>query len=113
VNSTIRTVGNVIVLDLYEHPSPRTEKPCLHSEVERLLTEGALRILINMENVPYVDSMGLGDLLAAKKAALMAGAELKLLRPRKRVYGLLAQANLSKIFEIFEDEQAAIRSFRA
>ena len=111
MNSTIRAVGNVVVLDLSEHLSNGVEGSRLQSQVERLLAEGRVRILINMANVPYVDSRGLGDLLAAKKAALMAGAEMKLLRPRKRVYGLLTQANLSKVFEIFEDEQAAIRSF--
>ena len=42
----------------------------------------------------------------------MAGAELKMLRPKKQVYGLLAQTRLDNVFECFEDEQAAIRSFK-
>ena len=112
MDSTIRSVGKVMVLDLSEHISPEDGGARLHSKVERILAEGHLRILINMEHFPYVDSRGLRDLLAAKKAALMAGAEIKLLRPRKRIYGLLTRVNLSKVFEIYEDEQAAIQSFR-
>ena len=50
---------------------------------------------------------------AAKKAALVAGAQLKMLRPKQRVYGLIAETGLGRVFDCFNDEQTAVRSFGA
>jgi anti-sigma B factor antagonist len=108
---TARVIGEVAVVDLSgQLASPETVSQ-FRSALKRLLDDGYTRILINLHDVPYLDSSGLGELLAAKKAALVAGAQLKMLRPGKRVYSLIAETGLSKVFECFQDEQAAIQSF--
>ena len=113
MNASARIVGNVAIVDLSGRLALPEGGARLRAELQRLLGAGHKRILINLNNVPYVDSSGLGDLLAAKKAALVAGAELKMLRPSKRVYGLIAETGLGKVFECFNDEQTAVRSFVA
>ena len=113
MNASARTVGNVAIVDLSGKLALSAGTSPLQAEVKRLLDTGHKHILINLNHVPYVDSSGLGDLLAAKKAALVAGAELKMLRPRKRVYGLIAETGLNRVFECFKDEQTAVRSFGA
>ncbi len=110
---TARVVGEVAVIDLSGRLAPPEESSRLRSEVKRLLDAGYTRILVNLHGVSYVDSAGLGELLAAKKTALVAGAELKMLRPSERVYSLIAETGLTKVFECFRDEQTAVRSFRS
>ena len=110
---TTRVAGEVAIIDLSGRLTLPEGGARLRSELKRLLAAGHTRILINLHGVPYVDSSGLGDLLAAKKAALVAGAQLKMLRPRKRVYSLIAETMLNKVFECFHDEQTAVRSFCA
>ena len=98
MGTNIRSVGEVAILDLSKQSVGAAEDASVSSEVERLVAGGTRSILINMENVPFVDSAMLGQLLASKKTVLIAGAELKLLRPRKQVYGLLAQSKLENVF---------------
>jgi len=107
-----RTIDEVVVLDASEYLPQQAKRPPLRSAVEQLAGAGHRQILIDLAGVRYVDSAGLGELLAAKKSALVARAQLKLLRPRGQMYGLLAQSSLERVFECFDDEQVALRSFR-
>lgn len=107
----IRQVNDVAIVDLSKAVGSASKAVPLSAEVERLVAQGHRCILVDLANVRFVDSAMLGDLLAAKKAVIMAGAQLKLLRPRKQASGLLAQTKLENVFECFEDEQIAIRSF--
>jgi anti-sigma B factor antagonist len=113
MNASARKVGNVAIVDLSGKLALSAGASPLQAELKRLLNAGHRHILINLNDVPYVDSSGLGDLIAAKKTALVAGAELKMLRPTKRVYGLIAETGLNRVFECFNDEQTAVRSFGA
>jgi len=113
MNASARIVGNVAIVDLSGTLVLTQGASPLRTELTRLLNAGHKHILVNLNNVPYVDSSGLGDLLAAKKDALVAGAELKMLRPSKRVYGLIAETGLNRVFDCFNDEQTAVRSFGA
>jgi anti-sigma B factor antagonist len=76
-----------------------------------LADEGHLRVVIDLANVSYMDSSGLGELIAGYVAAKHAGGALKLLRVPKRVQALLTVTHLATIFETFSEEAAAVASF--
>lgn len=107
-----RAPGGVVILDV-SGEILQSDGESIERHVQQLLDEGCNRLLLNFEAVPYIDSAGLGEILVAKKAALMVGAQLKVLKPQKQVYGLLAQMNLTRIFECFDDEGEALASFRS
>jgi anti-sigma B factor antagonist len=113
VNALTRIVGNVAIVDLSGRAVSIGGVSPLRTELQRLLNAGHQHILINLNAVPYMDSSGLGDLLAAKKSALVAGAALKLLRPSRHVYSLIAETGLNRVFDCFDDEKVAVRSFGA
>lgn len=113
MNASARIVGNVAIVDMAGRIVSTGGASALRIELDRLLGAGYKHILINLSDVAYMDSAGLGDLLAAKKTAMLAGAELKMLRPSRRVYSMIAETGLNRVFECFTDEQTAIRSFAA
>jgi len=108
-----RLSGDVTILDIEGEITTEQRGEMLREAVRGLLDLERKRILLNLELVRFIDSSGLGDLIALKKAALVGGADLKLLRPQKKVYSVLAETSLSKVFECFDDEGAAIASFGA
>jgi anti-sigma B factor antagonist len=76
-----------------------------------LFDRGFRQILLDLRHVTFIDSAGLGELVASKKRALERGGDIKILRPAQRVHELLVMTLLTRIFEIHEDEAAAVRSF--
>jgi len=76
-----------------------------------LTVEGAHHILINLHQVPYMDSMGIGTLIRCHKRAAERGSTMKLLNPGKKVYDILHIVKLDSVFECFTDEELAIASF--
>jgi anti-sigma B factor antagonist len=76
-----------------------------------LFDRGQRRIVLDLRHVTFIDSAGLGELVASKKRALERGGDIKILQPAKRVRELLVMTLLTRIFEIYEDEAGAIRSF--
>ena len=108
-----RLSGDVTILDIEGEITTEQRGEMLREAIRGLLDREHKRILLNLELVRFIDSSGLGDLIALKKAALVGGADLKLLRPQKKVYSVLAETSLSKVFECFDDEGAAIASFGA
>jgi len=76
------------------------------------LLENKANILIDLSDVDYIDSSGLGELVSAFASATSRGCQLKLLRPMKRVDSLLHVTKMYSTFEIFEDEAIAVASFQ-
>lgn len=76
-----------------------------------LMAGGSRQILLDMGGVTYLDSSGLGELVAAYSAVTDAGGEMKLLHLAKRAHDLLKLTKLCTVFETFEDEASAIESF--
>jgi anti-sigma B factor antagonist len=72
---------------------------------------GSRRIVLNLADVTYMDSSGLGELVAAHTTVTTAGGEMKLLNLAKRVHDLLKLTKLYTVFEAFEDEDSAVDSF--
>lgn len=85
----------------------------LRNKMNELAESGSDRILLNMADVTYIDSSGIGELVAAHATVANAGGDIKLLNLAKRVHDLLKITKLYTVFEVFEDEASAIGSFAA
>ena len=76
-----------------------------------LLDRKRVRLVLDLEKVRFMDSAGLGELVAWKKRALELGGDVRLLHPRDRVRDLFELTALTRVFRIFEDEAEAVASF--
>ena len=102
----------MIVLDLSGKVTlGEGDEALLNAITDLVRTQGARQLLINLENVPYMDSSGIGTLVLCHRCAVQGNATVKLLNTRKRVYDLLQVVKLDSIFACFSDEQEAIASF--
>jgi anti-sigma B factor antagonist len=84
----------------------------LRKTVRELLDSGHTRILLNLGDVNYIDSSGIGELVSGFTAVRNRSGELKLLNLTKKVNDLLQLTKLFTVFDVYSDEDAAIRSFR-
>ena len=85
----------------------------LGESVDTLLASGRNRILLDLADVEYMDSAGIGELVASHRTVARFGGALKILRPSQKVQDSLALTQLLPVFEIFDDDQAAVDSFPA
>ncbi len=111
MNATIRQTGEVSVVDLSGRITIGEGDMVLRERVQELLENGQRQILLNLEKVPYMDSSGIGELIAGYKHANEKSGSLKLLNPSDRVDELLRLTRLHEVFDTFRDEQAALGSF--
>jgi anti-sigma B factor antagonist len=109
---TRREVDGVTVLDLNGRITLGDGEVVLRETIQDLAKEGDKRILLNLGNVPYIDSTGLGELVRAYTTMRKRGAEIKLLNLTKRIHDLLDLTKLYTVFDVYEDETSAIRAFR-
>lgn len=84
----------------------------LRKTIRGLLDEGRMRILLNLGDVDYIDSSGIGELVSGFSTVKGRGGELKLLNLSKRVRDLLQLTKLYTVFDVYMDESTAIRSFK-
>ena len=84
----------------------------LRDTVKDLLAKGNKKILLNLGEVNYIDSSGIGELVSAYTTARNQGGELKLLNLTKKVHDLLQITKLYTVFDVKDDETAAVKSFR-
>jgi anti-sigma B factor antagonist len=111
MKASIREVGNVSVLDLVGKITIGEGDIVLREKVNELLDGGKTRILLNLSKVKYMDSAGIGELVACYKRATERKGTVKLLSPSGKVYDLLALTKLEEVFETFTDEPEAVGSF--
>ena len=83
----------------------------LRELIQKALDEGKRKIVFNMADVPYMDSSGLGELIAAHTTAKAKGGRLKLMKLSPRVQDLVTLTKVHRVFEVFPDEESAVRSF--
>ena len=76
-----------------------------------LLDRGHLKIVLDLSRVSFIDSAGLGELVACKKRTAERGGDIKLLSPIGQVHKLLVMTLLIRLFEVYQDEETAVRSF--
>ena len=108
-----KLVSDTLILDLRGRIVLGEETESLRNEIKRLLDAGHTRIVLNLEDVIYVDSVGLSTMVACYTSARKQGAELKLLKLTKRIRDLLQITRLSTVFETYDTLEAAQKSFAA
>ena len=106
-----RIRGKVGIVDLGGNLTISGEDLELREAFRQLMDQGLKRIVLNLEKLDHVDSSGLGEVVACKKHALERGGEVKLLKPTSRMKEALQQLQLTKVFEIFDEESKAVESF--
>ena len=107
----VRKAGDVVILDLNGKLSAGLGDQILRDTLDELLGEGWKKLLLNLSEVSFMDSAGVGELVAGLKTARKLGARLKLLNASERVHSTLFIAKLLPIFELYEEEPAALASF--
>jgi anti-sigma B factor antagonist len=108
----IRENGGVVVVDLRGKLTAGLGDQILRETIDELLAENRRKILLNLSQVSFLDSAGVGELVAGLRTAKRFGAELKLLNVGERVHSTLYMARLLPIFEMYGDEAEAVRHFR-
>jgi anti-sigma B factor antagonist len=111
MNIKIRHVEGVTVMDLSGKITLGEGSIALREAVREALAAGSKKILLNVADVNYVDSAGLGELVGAYTSVKNAGGNLKLLNISKKIKDLLVITKLVTVFEVRDDEKEAIASF--
>ena len=111
MKTAVRKAGQVVILDLKGRLVVGDGDQLLRETIDRLLSEGERKIVLNLADVPAIDSSGVGELVSSKKVAEGVGAKLKLLVAHGRVRHVLDAMLLLPVFESFDDEAAALASF--
>ena len=106
-----RQVGDVTVLDIAGRITLGEGSSALRDALKDLVSKGQKKILLNLNEVSYIDSSGIGELVSAFTTVTNQGGQLKLLGLNKRVKDLLQITKLYTVFEVHDDEAAAVRSF--
>ena len=106
-----RAVGDVVVLDLKGKITLGEGDELLKDKVNSLVNQGQKKIVLNLAGVPYIDSAGLGEVVRTYTTVSRQGGSMKLLNLTKRITDLLAITKLLTVFETFEAEADAVRSF--
>ena len=106
-----RPIGDVTVLDLVGKLTLDQGAPHLRDKINSLISQNRTHIVLNLKNVPYIDSGGLGQLVASFGSVVKAGGALKLLNVTSRNHDLLSITRLVTVFESFDSEPEALTSF--
>jgi anti-sigma B factor antagonist len=111
MKATIRRVDSVMVVDISGRITLGEGCAQLRELIRDQLSKGNQRVLLNLADVTYIDSSGIGELVSAFTAVSNQGGQLKLLKLTKKVHDLLQITKLYTVFDIHEDEAKAIGSF--
>ena len=106
-----RQVGGVTILDISGRISLGDGTALLRNTTRDLISQGKKNLLLNLSQVPHIDSSGIAELVSAFVAARREGGEVKLLNLTKRVRETVEIVKLGSIFELFDDEAAALKAF--
>jgi len=110
--ATCREAGPVTIVDLSGRIALGEGSALLRKTVRDLLDSGRTRILLNLGDVNYIDSSGIGELVSGFTAVRNRTGELKLLNLTKKVHDLLQLTKLFTVFDVYSDEGTAVSSFR-
>ena len=111
MKSNNREVDGVTVVDMSGRITLGEGSVVLRDTIRDLIGKGQKKILLNLGDVTYIDSSGIGELVSAFTAVRREGGELKLLKLTKKVHDLLQITKLYTVFDIKDDEAVAIKSF--
>jgi anti-sigma B factor antagonist len=107
----VRRSDDVVIVDLAGKLTAGLGEELLRDTIDELLRESWRKILLNLSSVSFIDSAGVGELVAGLKRVRRAGAELKLLNAGEKVQSTLYIARLLPIFELYQDEREALAGF--
>jgi anti-sigma B factor antagonist len=108
---TTREVSHITIVDITGRITLGDETGQLRDAIRQLLVDGKKKIILNLAQVDYIDSSGVGELVAGFTAVRNAGGELKLLSLTKKVHDIVQVTKLYTVFDIKDDEFTAIKSF--
>ena len=111
IKANMRQVNGVTVVDVSGRITLGEGSATLRETVRDLLNRGQKKILLNLGDVTYIDSSGIGELVSGFTTVTNQGGQLKLLSLTKKVHDLLQITKLYTVFDVHDEETAAIRSF--
>lgn len=109
----IRKADDVVIVDLKGKLTAGLGDQILRDTIDELLAESWMKILLNLSEVSFIDSAGVGELVAGLRTVQRLGASLKVLNASQRVQSTLYIAKLLPIFEIYQNEKEALARFGA
>ncbi len=107
----IRTVGDVHILDCSGKITLGEGTMAIRNTVREVLKNAGKKIVLNLAEVNYIDSSGIGELVSTFTTVTNQGGQLKLLKLTKKIQELLAITKLLTVFQVYNDEQEAVKSF--
>jgi anti-sigma B factor antagonist len=110
---TVRHAGDVAIVDFNGRLAIGVSDTILPRIIGEILNDGSKKILLNLSEMDYIDSNGLGELVQAYREAGRRGASLRLLKPQDRVAKTLRLTNLLPMFKVYESEEDAMGDFGA
>ena len=111
MNISVRKKADVAIVDFEGRLAVGVGDSVLPQLIIQLLDEGYAKILLNLSDMDYIDSNGLGELVQSLKTSKRRGASLRLLKPHDRVTKTLRLTNLLPMFSVYESEAEALRAF--
>jgi anti-sigma B factor antagonist len=109
---SIREAADVTILDLQGRVTIGVDRDLLNVQLKKLAAQGVRKLLLNLEDVTQLDSMGISAVVGAHVSLTRQGGSLKLVCPRGRVQDVLRVIRVAEFIPTFEDEIQALASFR-
>ncbi len=109
--ASTRDIGDVSVVDMSGKITLGEGNQILRDIVRELVRTGRKKIVLNLADVEYIDSAGIGELVGSHTSVRRAGGQMKIAGPAKRVQDMLKMTSLTSVFDIHPDEASAIKSF--
>ena len=106
-----RRIGDVTILDIDGRITIEEGADLFRDVVRPLVREGRLKLVLNLHDTPYIDSTALGEIICTYTSVIRKGGSMKLLNVSGRVHQLLMITRLLSVFDLFEDEAEALKSF--
>jgi anti-sigma B factor antagonist len=113
LKAAVRRAGDVAIVDLAGRITLGEGSGLVRKTIKDLVTAGQKNILVNLKDVSYIDSAGLGELVGSYASVSNMAGNIKLLHPQSKVHDLLQVTKLYTVFVAFDDEGEALRSFAA
>jgi anti-sigma B factor antagonist len=112
VKMNTRQIGDVTVIDAAGRITLGEGSTAFREAIKDLVAKGQKKILLNLGDISYIDSSGIGELVSGFTSVSNGGGQLKLLNLTKRVQDLLQITKLYTVFEVFDDEAVALSSYQ-
>lgn len=107
----IREINNITIFDLKGEITRILEGTTLHQHVKNHLKEGKRNFILNFDKIEFIDSFGIGELIASFKSINDTEGKLKLIKLHPRIKILFEITMLTRIFKIYDDEEEALKNF--